>query len=106
MTLSHDFAPQFALPRAEQALPARALGKLSRLLAQAAIDRLVVAGDLVFVDASQPATEQSAFDVVESRRARAVRLPRSRLVTAWRKLEHDELLALCLRRNEGKRRGK
>jgi peptidoglycan/xylan/chitin deacetylase (PgdA/CDA1 family) len=34
LTLSHDFAPQFALPRAEQALPARALGKLSRFLAR------------------------------------------------------------------------
>jgi len=34
LSLSHDFAPQFALPRAEQSRPARALGKLSRLAAR------------------------------------------------------------------------
>jgi len=35
LSLSHDFAPQFALPRAEQSRPARALGKLSRFAARA-----------------------------------------------------------------------
>jgi peptidoglycan/xylan/chitin deacetylase (PgdA/CDA1 family) len=39
LTLSHDFAPQFALPRAEQALPTRALGKLSRLLARSVVSK-------------------------------------------------------------------
>ncbi len=34
MTLSHDFAPQFALPRAEQSASARAFGKVSRFLAR------------------------------------------------------------------------
>jgi peptidoglycan/xylan/chitin deacetylase (PgdA/CDA1 family) len=37
--LSHDFAPQFALPRAEQALATRALGKLSRLLARRIVSK-------------------------------------------------------------------
>jgi len=39
LTLSHDFAPQFALPRAEQALPTRAFGKLSRLLARRIVSK-------------------------------------------------------------------
>jgi peptidoglycan/xylan/chitin deacetylase (PgdA/CDA1 family) len=39
LTLSHDFAPQFALPRAEQALPTRALGKLSRFLARRIVSK-------------------------------------------------------------------
>ena len=34
MSLSHDFAPQFALPRAEQSRSARVLGKLSRFAAR------------------------------------------------------------------------
>lgn len=34
MSLSHDFAPQFALPRAEQSRAARTLGKLSRFAAR------------------------------------------------------------------------
>lgn len=34
MSLSHDFVPQFALPRAEQSRPARVLGKLSRFAAR------------------------------------------------------------------------
>jgi peptidoglycan/xylan/chitin deacetylase (PgdA/CDA1 family) len=34
LSLSHDFAPQFALPRAEQSRPARVVGKLSRFAAR------------------------------------------------------------------------
>jgi len=34
LSLSHDFAPQFALPRAEQSRPKRAIGKLSRFAAR------------------------------------------------------------------------
>jgi peptidoglycan/xylan/chitin deacetylase (PgdA/CDA1 family) len=34
LSLSHDFVPQFALPRAEQSRSARALGKLSRFAAR------------------------------------------------------------------------
>jgi peptidoglycan/xylan/chitin deacetylase (PgdA/CDA1 family) len=34
LSLSHDFAPEFALPRTEQSRPARALGKLSRFAAR------------------------------------------------------------------------
>ena len=34
MSLSHDFAPQFALPRAQQSRAKRALGKLSRFAAR------------------------------------------------------------------------
>lgn len=34
LSLSHDFAPQFALPRAEQSRTARAFGKLSRFAAR------------------------------------------------------------------------
>jgi peptidoglycan/xylan/chitin deacetylase (PgdA/CDA1 family) len=34
LSLSHDFVPQFALPRGEQARPARLLGKLSRFAAR------------------------------------------------------------------------
>jgi peptidoglycan/xylan/chitin deacetylase (PgdA/CDA1 family) len=41
LTLSHEFAPQFALPRAEQSRPARALGKLSRFAARSIATRTV-----------------------------------------------------------------
>jgi peptidoglycan/xylan/chitin deacetylase (PgdA/CDA1 family) len=41
LSLSHDFAPQFALPRAEQSRPARALGKLSRFAARSIATRTV-----------------------------------------------------------------
>jgi peptidoglycan/xylan/chitin deacetylase (PgdA/CDA1 family) len=39
LTLSYDFAPQFALPRAEQSRPARAIGKVSRFLARKIVSK-------------------------------------------------------------------
>jgi peptidoglycan/xylan/chitin deacetylase (PgdA/CDA1 family) len=39
LTLSHDLAPQFALPRAEQSRAAAAFGKVSRLLARKIVSR-------------------------------------------------------------------
>lgn len=60
MTLSHDFAPQFALPRAEQSRPAAAFGKVSRFLA-----RKIVSKSLPLNNA-RPLVSFSFDDVPES----------------------------------------
>jgi peptidoglycan/xylan/chitin deacetylase (PgdA/CDA1 family) len=39
LTLSHDFAPEFALPRAEQSRTANAFGKVSRFLARRVVSK-------------------------------------------------------------------